>query len=274
LIGYGHLGQYISNAILTDPKISSQLELVFVWNRTLEKFQNSSLPPHLILPDLSDFPSRQADLIIEVAHPCITQQFGTQILENANYLIGSPTALADSQLEAQMQSVANSNINHGIYIPRGALWGAQDIHSLALSKGLKALTITMKKHPNSLKLEPPLSEKLEQVPVEGEYLLFEGSVRQLCPLAPNNVNTMAVAALAASSLGFDGVQARLVADRSLDSHVILIEAIGVGDPPLRIMTERINPAKPGAVTGNATYGSFLSSILSAAKGSGNGFHFC
>lgn len=37
-------------------------------------------------------------------------------------------------------------------------------------------------------------------------------MRDLCPLAPNNVNTMAAAALAAHNLGFDGVQGSIVAD--------------------------------------------------------------
>ena len=42
--------------------------------------------------------------------------------------------------------------------------------------------------------------------------LYYGPVRQLCPLAPNNVNTMAAAAVAASNLGFDKVLGRLVSD--------------------------------------------------------------
>ncbi len=41
---------------------------------------------------------------------------------------------------------------------------------------------------------------------------LSGSVRGLCPLAPNNVNTMACAAIAAHNLGFDGVVGCLVAD--------------------------------------------------------------
>ena len=36
----------------------------------------------------------------------------------------------------------------------------------------------------------------------GEFIVFDGSVRELAPLAPNNVNTMACAALAGSNLGF------------------------------------------------------------------------
>lgn len=39
--------------------------------------------------------------------------------------------------------------------------------------------------------------------------LYEGPVRQLCPLAPNNVNTMAVASMAAGNLGFDKVTLQL-----------------------------------------------------------------
>ena len=43
-------------------------------------------------------------------------------------------------------------------------------------------------------------------------LLLLGPVRDLCPLAPNNVNTMAAAAMAAHNLGFDNVTGCLIAD--------------------------------------------------------------
>ena len=45
--------------------------------------------------------------------------------------------------------------------------------------------------------------------------VFAGSVRDLCPLAPNNVNTMATASIAAHNLGFDGVECCLIADSRL-----------------------------------------------------------
>ena len=52
--------------------------------------------------------------------------------------------------------------------------------------------------------------------LRSNYLLnvifVSGPVRALCPLAPNNVNTMAAAAIIAKNLGFDGVQGRLIAD--------------------------------------------------------------
>lgn len=78
-----------------------------------------------------------------------------------------------------------------------------------LFQGLK---ITMTKHPSCFRLESPLKEKNEQVTSGPAVTLFEGSVRNLCPLAPNNVNTMAAAAIAAHNLGFDKVQGCIVAD--------------------------------------------------------------
>ena len=52
-------------------------------------------------------------------------------------------------------------------------------------------------------------------------LLNQGPVRQLCPMAPNNVNTMACAAIAAHNLGFDGVQGCIVADRRYVEKILI-----------------------------------------------------
>lgn len=107
--------------------------------------------------------------------------------------------------------------------------------------------------------------------------MFAGPVRGVCSLAPNNVNTMAAAAMAAKNLGFDTVQARLVADRTLESHIIEIDVVGPApegaDPsrPFRVQTMRYNPAAPGAVTGSATFGSFLSSLV-RCRGMRGGVH--
>ena len=45
-------------------------------------------------------------------------------------------------------------------------------------------------------------------------------------------------------------------------------AAGPGEPGDRfeVTSKRANPAKPGAVTGQATFASFLSSMLNATKG--------
>ena len=284
VVGYGSLGKYLVDAILDDPACSSKFELAFVWNRTAERvIADARIPAECRLADLDDFASKGADLIAEVSHPSITASHGARFLSGAHFFCGSPTAFADPAVEAAIFGEARNATGFGLVIPVGAMWGAPDIQKMSDSGSLRGLTVTMKKHPGSLKLNGELATRLQEARAgpaadDGteEVELYCGPVRELCPMAPNNVNTMACAALAAaSSLGMDGTVGRLVCDPRLDAHVIEIEVVGPGDPAFKVTTTRFNPAKPGAVTGNATYKSFLSSmIVAGAAGLGNGLHLC
>jgi len=130
--------------------------------------------------------------------------------------------------------------------------------------------VTMKKHPESFKLESPLKELNDKV--TAETVLYDGPVRGLCPLAPNNVNTMAAAAIAAECLGFDGVQGSIVSDPNLiDSHIVEIQVTGMNG--FHVKTVRTNPAKIGNVTGQATYASFWASLLRSG-GKRGGLFLC
>ncbi|XP_022096318.1 putative L-aspartate dehydrogenase isoform X2 [Acanthaster planci] len=263
------IGQYLYQAI----KDSADQEVAFVWNRT-SLTTHETVEGHHILEDLSLFADRKPDLIVEVAHPIISSQYGEAFLAVADYMVGSPTALANQEVEDKLRKAAK---HHGLYIPSGALWGSSDIQKMADRGTLQALTVTMKKHPNSFKLNSPLKDKNDAV-TDCETVLYEGPVRSLCPLAPNNVNTMAAAAMAAHNLGFDKVQGRLLADPSLtDWHVVEVDVTGPGDvaagSAFTVSTVRKNPAKVGKVTGSATYASFLSSV-SRAHGRGAGVHLC
>ena len=201
-----------------------------------------------------------------MAHPSITQQHGAAFLAAADYFVGSPAAFADSGVDELARSPA-----HTLFVPAGALWGALDIQKMADRGTLAGLEITMKKHPSSLKVQGHLVDKLGRCPPGEECVVFEGSVRDMCPLAPNNVNTMACAALAAHNLGFDGTKARLVADDRLGTHVIVANV--TGPDGFSVLTQRVNPATAGAVTGLQTYVSFWSSLL-RARGRPAGLQFC
>ncbi|XP_046854507.1 putative L-aspartate dehydrogenase isoform X2 [Xenia sp. Carnegie-2017] len=258
IIGFGAIGQYLVEAI----KESKDLELGFVWNRTCNILVGK-IEQNLILKDLSKFNERNVDLIVEVAHPCITEKFGERFLDHADYMIGSPTTLASDEIRKKIFAKARSNLQgHGLYVPSGAFWGVEDVRKMANKGILEALSITMKMAPSSLKLHGKLKEKNEKVEID-PVILYSGPVKDLCPLAPNNVNTMAVGAMAAHNLGFTGVHGCLIADPSLDCHVVEIEVIGPGidQTKFHLKTVRTNPAKTGAVTGKATYNSFLSSML-------------
>ncbi|KAL0993508.1 hypothetical protein UPYG_G00108930 [Umbra pygmaea] len=267
VVGYGHLGEYLVERILREgAKVG--LTLVFVWNRNADKLRKT-VSQQLILHNLLDFAARGADVIVEVCHPKVVKDFGVQFLSKAHFLVGSPSALSDPHLNQQLRQAAE---HHGktLYVPSGALWGGQDIQRLNDSGALKALFIRMSKHPSCFRLTGDvLSDWSEN---EGRRVLFSGSVAELCPVAPNNVNTMAAAAIAAVSLGFAGVQGEIVSDTALcDYHVVETEVTGANG--FSVHTVRRNPAKLGAVTGSATYNSFWSS-LQVCKGHGGRVHLC
>ncbi|KAK2916182.1 hypothetical protein Q8A67_000556 [Cirrhinus molitorella] len=267
IVGYGHLGQFLVEKIQKEGP-EAGLRLAFVWNRNADKLTDS-LPKELILHDLSDFTRRDTDVIVEVCHPMIVKEFGVKFLSHAHFLVGSPSALSDPQLEQDLRTAAKK---HGktLYVASGALWGGQDIQKMNDSGTLRALSIRMSKHPSCFRLTGGLLSDWTEG--EGRRVLYHGSVAELCPIAPNNVNTMAAAAIAASKLGFKGVTGEIVSDTALsDYHIVEVEV--TGPDGFTVKTVRQNPAKLGAVTGNATYNSFWSSLL-VCKGHGGKVYLC
>jgi aspartate dehydrogenase len=274
IVGYGALGQYLTHFILSEEGQSAGLELAFVWNRTPQKVLDDpdARVQAALLTDLNDFATKSPTMIVEVAHPSITVDYGTAFIsKGADYFCGSPTVFANLSVEESMRQVANAGPT-SLYLPAGALWGSNDIQKMAARHTLKGLTITMKKAPHHMKVLGSVKEAVEKVLASGEageHVVYEGPVRGLCPLAPNNVNTMACAAMAAGpELGFDGTNAKLIVDKDLTAHVVIVQIEGPGGFTLE--STRYNPAKKGAVTGNATYASFLSSMLAASLHSKSG----
>uniref|UniRef100_A0A1X7VAK4 Aspartate dehydrogenase domain-containing protein n=1 Tax=Amphimedon queenslandica TaxID=400682 RepID=A0A1X7VAK4_AMPQE len=255
IVGFGSLGQYLYHA-LQDSK--DEYEIAFVWNRSAEKMRGI-VPPELILNDLKSCHSRSPHIIIEVAHPSIAAEYGALFLQSADFLIGSGTALADDEV---MKRIKGACTAHALYVPVGALWGGHDIQRMADRGTLKGLKITMKKPPAALKVVGPLKDKLELVK-DTPLVLYEGPVKDLCPLAPCNVNTMAGASIIAHNLGFDQVIGCLVADPSLTYHVVEVEVKGPGSDEnhFSVRVTRCTPAIVGEVTGKQTFFTFLSSLL-------------
>ncbi|XP_052568315.1 aspartate dehydrogenase domain-containing protein [Peromyscus californicus insignis] len=273
IVGYGRLGQSLVSRLLAQGS-ELGLELVFVWNRDPGRMAGS-VPPALQLQDLTTLGERHPDLVVEVAHPNIIHESGVQILRHANLLVGSPSALADQTTEQQLMEASN-HWGHTVFVARGALWGAEDIRRLDAAGGLQSLRVTMATHPDGFRLEGSLAAAHSSGP---RTVLYEGPVRGLCPLAPRNSNTMAAAALAAPSLGFDRVIGVLVADLSLtDMHVVDVELKGPPGPTgcsFAVHTHRENPAQPGAVTGSATVTAFWHSLLGCCQlPSRPGIHLC
>jgi len=250
IVGFGKLGQ----AIYDYAEKSAHLEVAWVWNRSIDKLLD--LPEEKILEDLEDIPDMplQAELIVEVAHPALWAQHSETLLSSADVLIGSPSGLSVQQVEDNVRTLCQKH-RRTAFVARGALWGSEDI--FRMRESIAEMHITMRKHPSHLKLHSELASKM---PKEGSCVLFEGPVRELCPLAPNNVNTMATLAL--FGIGFDKTIGKLVSDSAAQEHTVTIEMKGTREG-FCVKTERINPAPLGAVTGAQTFNSFLASLDNA-----------
>jgi predicted dinucleotide-utilizing enzyme len=91
------------------------------------KRKNALHPPSV---DSTALSGSAPDLIIEVAHPAITEAYGAALLKVSDVLFGSPTAFASAPLEAELRAIANAG-PHTLWVPAGALWGALDIQKMA-----------------------------------------------------------------------------------------------------------------------------------------------
>lgn len=283
ILGYGSTGRYLCGKILQDPVWQAEFELSFVWNRDPSRLEDPLLPVPCRLPeaDLETALTRYftthpaPDLIVEVCHPSVVQQHGAWLLGHADLFVASINALADRDTEVALRDAAGGDLNgHGLYLPVGAAWGVFDIIKMNELGTLRGLSVTMTFNAEALRLQEPLAGQLQAWRTQEEaesVLLFDGVVRDLAPLAPNNVNTMTCIALAGAAIGLDRTRARLIARKTHHAHVVEIEV--EGPDGFSVHSSRVNPAKKGAVTGDQTYAAFLMS-LKAAGGRGNGFFFC
>ncbi len=286
-VGYGMLGKNLVSMVLNDKLAQNLMELCFVVDLFCPEsvLNDPTLPQECKATSLDNWEQYGADLIVEVAHPAISKNYGEQFLKSADYLIASTTAFADLETEIKLKAAANKPGGRGIYMCSGALFGSIDIQSMSDSGKLAAMCIVMKKHPLSLypTVESEQFSKNEYAKTleGGEVELYNGNVRQLAALFPRNVNTICTAACAAwSSIGLDGTKAIVIADASLEKMVIQVHLEGPKNPAGTCLTLDINRESPapkdGAVTSQATVTSFLNSLIKVASNpsKGNGIHFC
>ena len=252
IIGYGYIGSYVYEQITTRPELG--LDIAFVYNRSKDRV--AALPGEVVLDDLADFAGKPADLIVELAHPSISREWGTAFLEHTDYMPLSLTALADTELENELLETAAGN-GHCLYIPHGAIVGLE-----ALNEGKETweeVKMVMKKPVRSLDFS---DVDIDPAGIEAETTIYDGPARGICPLYPRNVNSHAAVAL--GGIGFDRTHSVLVADPALEVSIIEIEARGQG---VEIQIRRSNPMK--GVTGVFTLVSTLASICRAtAPGAG------
>ena len=255
IVGFGYIGRYIYEQMLLHPEAG--LAPAFIWNRSPERLEG--LPETLVLDDPGRFAERNADLIVEVAHPQVTRDFGAAFLASADYMPLSVSALVDRDLEKTLTEACEA-AGSRLLIPHGALVAAESLYE---GRDIwTEVTITFEKHPGSI----DYSES-GIAPVSGERTtVFEGTAREIGALFPRNVNTMVTCGLA--TVGLDACRAKLVSDPSLD--VGIADILALGDGGIRLHARREQPM--AGVSGTDLLGSLYASIVRAA-GPGTGLTF-
>jgi aspartate dehydrogenase len=257
LIGLGYIGRYVYEQITSRPELG--LQAAFVHELAAERL--AGVPTELVLKDLNAFASRSPDLVVEMAHPAVTCQFGEMFLRKTDYMPLSMTAFADEGLQQRLLDTARTN-GTCLFIPHGAVVGLENIFE---GRDLwEEITMVMKKSPKNLDFST--APQFKAAEITQPTVLFDGPTRTICPLFPRNVNSHATVALA--GIGFDRTRSVLIADPSLAVSVIEITAQGKG---VSMKIERANPLK--GVSGVFTLNSTLAAIC-RAKGARSAMQIC
>ena len=257
LVGLGYIGRYVYEQISSRPELG--LEVAFVHDLAAERL--AGLPAGIALADITAFVSRQPDLVVEMAHPGVTQHFGEMFLRQTDYMPLSMTAFADEALQQRLLATARSS-NTCLFIPHGAVVGLENIFE---GRDLwEEVAMVMKKNPRNLDFSA--APQFNPAQTTKPTVLYDGPARGICPMFPRNVNSHATVALA--GIGFDRTRSVLIADPSLDVSVIELTARGKG---VEMKIERSNPLK--GVSGVFTLNSTLAAIA-RAKGSGSAMRIC
>lgn len=91
------------------------------------------------MDDITDETLKDLDLVIEVAHPQIVQDYAERILNHTNFFIGSPTALANDTTFNIIKEKLKEFPERRVFVPAGAFWGGADIQKMADFGTLKVL---------------------------------------------------------------------------------------------------------------------------------------
>lgn len=130
-------------------------------------------------------------------------------------------ALADEGLARDLTQAAAAG-GARLHLASGAI-GALDVLRAGAAGGLDAVRYTGRKPPMGW-AGSPAEAVLDLTALTAPAIHFEGSARQAALAYPKNANVAAAVALA--GLGFDGTQARLVADPGARGNMHEVEAEG------------------------------------------------
>jgi aspartate dehydrogenase len=214
LIGYGAIGKDVEAALKAGG--IENLELVAA---LVKRPRNDG---GLLTHEPDRFFAHRFDAVAECAGHEAVRAHGQRVLERgADLLVTSVGAFTDTALFERLLAVAKAN-GRRLILPSAGI-GALDILSSAAVGGLDSVTVTVRKDPSAWK--GTVAETLVDLDsLKKPHTVFDGPVREGARLYPQNVNISAAAAIA--GLGLDKTRVVIVADPTITTHIVELEAKG------------------------------------------------
>ncbi|MFI4951149.1 MAG: aspartate dehydrogenase [Caulobacterales bacterium] len=213
LIGYGAIGRHIEAAGLENIELVS----VLVKRPRPDQRQGGRLTH-----DPERFFAHTFDAVAECAGHEAVRTHGQRVLDGgADLLVTSVGAFTDDALFDRLLAAAKAN-GRRLILPSAGI-GALDILSGTAVGGLDSVSVTVRKDPSAWK--GTIAETLCDLDaLTKPKIVFDGPVREGARLYPQNVNISAAAAIA--GIGLDRTRVVIVADPTITTHIVELEARG------------------------------------------------
>ena len=254
LIGYGQIGAAVHGMI--DSDASNGMEVVFVHDQMTDRL--ADLPKELVLDDLGDFASRGVDLVVEMAHPAVTRQWGEKLLQKTDYMLISVTAIADPEIEKMLEETTKK-FGTRAFLPHGGVVG---MDALRENRDVwDEVSVVMKKPPKNVDCA---AAGVDPDSITEETVLYDGPTRHICPKFPRNTNTLA--SIAYAGIGFERTRSTLIVNPAWNTATVAIHAKG---KDIEMNIERVEGIT--GVTGASTPASIFNSVQTIGS-TGPGIH--
>ena len=217
MIGCGAIGRDVISASRRGA-LGPKVQLVAVLVR-----RPRAPPDPLITHEPDAFFDQGLEVVLECAGHQAVRDHGLRCLEGgADLVLTSIGALVDDDLRQRLDQAAESRGRRLTLASAGI--GALDILGAAAIGGLERVRMTVRKDPSAW-YGTEAEHLCDLASLREPLVIYEGSVREGAARYPQNVNISAAVALA--GLGLDRKRLTIVADPTIRTHVVEIEAAGV-----------------------------------------------
>lgn len=215
IIGFGAIGRPLWEAIAAGRAGDAVCPAVLVTRARSE----GGAP---LTDDPDAFFAERLDAVVECAGHGAVRAHGERALrEGADLIVTAIGALTDDALHARLVDAATES-GRRLILPSAGI-GALDMLGAAAVGGLTRVRVTVRKDPASW-IGTEAEGLVDLSALTEPAVLYEGPVRDGARRYPGNVNISAAAAL--TGIGLDRTELRIVADPTIETHVVELEAEG------------------------------------------------